>query len=412
MTRWRLWLLFFVLLIVASSGAFTAGVEAERSGLVPGSIHVEPTDITQQFSVFWQAWGLVHEHFVDRSTVSDQSLTYGAIQGMVDALGDTGHTRFLNPQEASFQMSDIAGKFDGIGAQIGERDGYPVVIAPLDGSPAEKAGIQAGDIIVQVNGERVSGLSIDKIVSMVRGPKGTAVTLTVIHTGQTALTEITVQRDTIQVHPVSWAMIPGTKLAHLRISEFSATTNQEVLAALREIRANGGQGLVVDVRNNPGGLLDQAVSVSSQFLSSGNVLIEQDAKGDRKPTSVIQGGQATDIPIAVLVNMGSASAAEIFAGAMQDQKRGQLVGDTTFGTGTVLTPFSLSDGSMLLLGTSQWLTPSGRQIWKQGVTPDVKVALPSGATPLTPAREKGMTEDQIRSNTDAQLLKAIEILSK
>lgn len=412
MFRWRQWLLLLFALLIVSSAAFTAGVEVERSGLMPGAVRVEPSDINQQFSVFWQAWELVHQHFVDRSAVSNQSLTYGAIQGMVDALGDTGHTRFLNPEEASFQLSDIAGKFDGIGAQIGERDGYPMIVSPLDGSPAEKAGIKAGDIIVQVNGQSVAGLSTDKIVSLVRGPKGTSVTLTVIHQGETALTDITVQRDTIQVHPVSWAMIPGTNVAHLRISEFSATANQELMDALKAIRAAGGQSVVLDVRNNPGGLLDQAVSVSSQFLTSGNVLVEQDANGERKPTPVLKGGQAPDIPMVVLVNLGSASAAEIFAGAMQDQKRAQLVGDTTFGTGTVLTPFSLSDGSMLLLGTSQWLTPSGRQIWKQGVTPDVKAPLPTGTTPLTPAREKGMTADQVRASNDTQLLKAVDLLAK
>ncbi len=412
MSHWRLWLSFLVVLVVVSGGAFTAGVEADRSGLVPGSVRVEPTDLNKQFSVFWQAWGLVHDNFVGRPKIDDQSLTYGAVQGMVDSLGDTGHTRFLNPQEASLQLTDIAGQFEGIGAQIGERDGYPLIIAPLDGSPAEKAGIQAGDVIVQVDGQSVSGLSIDKIVSMVRGPKGTTVKLTVIHPGQGTLTEIAVQRDTIQIHPISWTMLPGTKIAHLRITEFSATANQDLVGALKEIRSAGGQGVVVDVRNNPGGLLDQAVSVSSQFLSSGNVLVEENSKGERKPTRVTPGGQATDIPLVVLTNLGSASAAEIFAGAMQDQKRGQLVGDTTFGTGTVLTPFPLSDGSMLLLGTSQWLTPNGRQIWKQGVTPDVKVPLPAGVTPLTPAKEKGMTPDQLQASGDTQLLKAVELLTK
>lgn len=412
MGRWRQRLLALLILIAVAGSAFTAGIEAERSGVVPGAVRVEPPELVNQFSVFWQAWDLVHEHFVDRTALDSKSLTYGAIEGMLASLGDTGHTRFLNPEEAAFQTSDIAGQFEGIGAQLGQKDGYPVIVAPLDGSPAEKAGLQAGDIIVQVNGQPVAGASLDKVVGMVRGPEGTTVKLTIIHPGQSSLTEVTVQRAKIQVHAVSWATIPGTKLAHLRISQFTATTNQELVAAIKEIRAAGAQGLVVDVRSNPGGLLDQAVSVTSQFLSSGNVLVDQDAQGDRKPIPVQSGGQATDIPMVTLINLGTASAGEIFAGAIQDYRRGQLVGETTFGTGTVLSGFNLSDGSVLLLGTSEWLTPNGRQIWKQGIAPDVTVPLAPGIMPITPAKENGMTLEQLRSSGDAQLLKAMEILGK
>ncbi len=412
MSSFRRWLLLLFAFLIVSAGAFSAGIAVDRSGAIPGAVRVEPADMSDRFSVFWEAWSLVHDHFVDRSKLDDKTLTYGAVQGMVGALGDTGHTRFLDPQQASFEASDLAGSFEGIGAQLGEKDGYPVIIAPLDGSPAERAGIQAGDVIVQVDGQSVAGLSVDRVVSLVRGPKGTSVKLTIIHPGQSSLTEVTIQRETIQVHAVTWTMIPGTKVAHLRISQFTSTVNQELVAALKEIKGAGTEALVVDVRNNPGGVLEQAVAVTSQFLSSGYVLVEQDADGKRKPTSVTPGGQATDTPMTTLINLGSASAAEIFAGAIQDQKRGQVVGDTSFGTGTVLTPFPLSDGSVLFLGTSEWLTPGGRQIWKQGITPDVRVSLPTGVLPLTPAKEKGMTPEQVKSSGDAQVLKALEVLGK
>jgi carboxyl-terminal processing protease len=412
MSRLRPFLLSLFVLVVVASGAFAAGVAAERSGIAPGAVRVQPPELEDEFSVFWQTWQLVHENFVGRSTLDDDTLAGGAVDGLVASLGDTGHTRFLNPEEAAFQASEIAGEFEGIGAQMGMRDGYPVIVAPLDGSPAERAGLLAGDVIVEVNGQPVAGMSLDRIVAMVRGPKGTTVTLSVIHSGENSISEITVERDKIQVHPVSWIQIPGTQLGHLRISQFTATANQELVKAVREMRAAGIQGLVVDVRSNPGGLLDQAVSVTSQFLSSGYVLVEEDAQGNRKPTPVVPGGQATDLPMVTLIDLGTASAAEIFAGAMQDQKRGQVVGETSFGTGTVLTPFSLSDGSVLLLGTSQWLTPGGRQIWKQGIAPDVRVTTPAGAGHLTPARMRGMTPEQFRASGDAQLLKAVELLTQ
>ena len=398
----RQWLLALIALVMVASVAFSAGVAAERSGALPGSLRVQPPHLVQQFSVFWQAWGLVEDPFVDRSAIDPREMTYGAI----------GHTRFMTPEEAAMQSSDISGEFQGIGAELGQKDGYPIIVAPLDGSPAERAGIQAGDILVEVNGEPVAGMSLDRVVRMVRGPEGTEVTLTVVHPGQMSMTQITIVRAKIQVHPVSWTMVPGTDVAHLRISQFSANVGQEVVDALKQIRSSGAGALVVDVRSNTGGLLDQAKLVTSQFISSGDVLLEQDAEGNRKPHPVSPGGQATDLPLVVLVNRGTASAAEILAGAIQDHGRGQVVGETTFGTGTVLSSFPLSDGSALLLGTSQWLTPNGRQIWKQGITPDVTVALPVGTAPVLPRNEKDMAPEQLRSSGDAQLLKALETLGR
>ncbi len=412
MTRWPQWFLGTLVLLIVLGTGFTAGVAMERSSTLPGSLRTEPPDLTEQFSVFWQSWELVQHYFVDRSAVDPKEMTYGAIEGMLASLGDAGHTRFMTPEEAAFQSSDISGQFYGIGAELGQKDGYPVIVAPLDGSPAQAAGIQAGDIVVEVDGQTVSGMSLDRVVRMVRGPEGTTVTLKVIHPGQNSLTEIAIVRARIQIHPVSWAMIPGTTVAHLRLSQFTANAREEVVRALKELKAAGATALVLDVRSNTGGLLDQCEGVTSQFLASGNVLIERDANGNQKVHPVSPGGEATDIPLVVLVNRGTASAAEILAGAIQDNGRGQLVGETTFGTGTVLSTFRLSDGSALLLGTSEWLTPNGRQIWKQGVTPDVTVTLPPEAEPLVPRTEQAMSPEQLRSSSDAQVLKALELLEK
>jgi carboxyl-terminal processing protease len=205
-------------------------------------------------------------------------------------------------------------------------------------------------------------------------------------------------------------MIPGTDVALIRLNQFSANLNDELVAALDAAEAAGATRLVVDVRNNPGGLLVQAIEVTSQFLQEGNVLLQEDADGNRESFPVEANGVATDIPMVVLINRGSASSSEIFAGAIQDQQRGQVVGETTFGTGTVLRPFDLEDGSALLLGTSQWLTPNGRLIRKQGIEPDVIVDMPIGADLLSPLELREATVSNLLESEDAQLLKALELL--
>jgi carboxyl-terminal processing protease len=205
-------------------------------------------------------------------------------------------------------------------------------------------------------------------------------------------------------------MIPGSHIALLRLSQFSASANDDLTQAITQAKIAGATGLIVDVRNNPGGLLEQAIKVTSQFLKSGNVLRQEDAQGKRQDFPVEPDGQATDLPITVLVNRGTASAAEIFAGAIQDHQRGLVVGETTFGTGTVLEPFQLDDGSVLMLGTSQWLTPNGRLIRKQGIEPDITVKLPLGTDLLSPAELKKMSPGELSTSSDTQLLKALELL--
>jgi carboxyl-terminal processing protease len=293
---------------------------------------------------------------------------------------------------------------------LGEEQGFPIIVAPFDGSPAQKAGIKPGDVIVAVNGEEVTGLTLTEIAEKVRGPADSQVTLTLFRQEENRSLEITVTRGEITIPAVSWAMVPETQVAVIRLSQFSAQAKDEIVAAVAGAKAAGATGLVVDVRNNPGGLLDQAISVTSQFLPEGNVLLEEDADGNRTAYPVEAGGQATDLPLVVLVNPGTASSSEIFAGAVQDQQRGQVVGETTFGTGTVLQPYTLQDGSELLLGVKQWLTPNGRLIRNQGVQPDEVVELPLGSDLLTPLMFRDMSLEEIRTSQDTQLQKALELL--
>jgi carboxyl-terminal processing protease len=205
-------------------------------------------------------------------------------------------------------------------------------------------------------------------------------------------------------------MVPGSQVAVIRLSQFSANLDDNVIKAVGEAKAAGAEALILDVRNNPGGLLEQAIKVTSEFLKQGDVLLQEDAEGNREAFPVRKGGVATDIPVVVLVNRGSASSSEIFAGAIQDHKRGLVIGETSFGTGTVLRPFDLEDGSTLLLGTSQWLTPKGRLIRKQGIEPDLVVELPIGASYISPVDLKEMTVAELLSSEDTQFLKALETL--
>ncbi|MCB0062312.1 MAG: S41 family peptidase, partial [Caldilineaceae bacterium] len=289
-------------------------------------------------------------------------------------------------------------------------DGLPIIVAPFDGSPAAQAGVKAGDIIVNVDGEDVSGLSISAIAEKIRGPEGTEVTLTLFRRATEESLDITIVRGEINIPAVDWTMIPETKIGLLRLTRFSANAKDEVVDALDKMEGAGAEGLIVDLRNNPGGLLTQAVSVTSQFLTDGNVLQQEDAQGNREPFPVEPGGVAPTIPMVVLTNPGTASSSEIFAGAIQDHKRGMVIGETTFGTGTVLQTYGLSDGSALLLGTSQWLTADGRLIRKQGITPDMVVELGPDGQLLSPNEVEEMTQSELAASGDAQLLAALKEL--
>lgn len=370
-----------------------------------------PTDATAEFQLMGEAWSTVHRVYVDRTALEPQVLTYGAIGGMVDALGDTGHSRFLTPQMVQLQHSALQGEYEGIGAYVEVKDGHVVIMAPMDNSPAQRAGLRPGAVILKVDGENVANLRLDEVVGRILGPAGTQVTLTVLNpkTGNTR--DVTLERAKITIDNVTWQRLPGTTIAHVRITAFNQGVAQDLAETLDEIQRQELTGVILDLRSDPGGLLGEAVETASQFLEGGNVLLEKDAQGQITSVPVQPGGQAVDIPMVVLVDQGTASAAEIVAGALQDAGRATVVGETTFGTGTVLQEFPLSDGSVLLLAVQEWLTPKGRVIWHQGLDPDITVALPSDAEPLLPLTERDLTAEQLRDSGDAQLLRALDLLA-
>jgi carboxyl-terminal processing protease len=386
-----------------------AGILVDRQVL---TAHAQTSEQTTglDLGLIREAWDTVSRVYVDNSAKQTKPVTYGAISGMVSALGDTGHSTFLTPEMVKAQQDYVRGQFEGIGAQVESKNGRVVIIAPMDNSPAQKAGIKPGDAILKVNGEDVSGLPLELVVSKILGPAGTPVTLTLLDPNTNQSRDITLVRARIVLNNVTWNQLPGTTIAHLRIVGFSQGVSQQLRQSLTEMKKQGVTSVILDLRNNPGGLLDQAVGTASEFLASGDVLLEKDAHGQIRHVKVRSGGVATDMSLVVLVNNGSASASEIVAGALQDANRAQLVGETTFGTGTVLGQFSLSDGSALMLATEEWLTPKGRVIWHKGIEPDKTVKLSSGAISLTPETERNMTAEQLRTSSDLQLLEAMDLL--
>jgi len=389
---------------------FIGGAWTEHQTLFLGG-SVLPTS-NQNIGLIEEAWNIVEKNYVDRTALKPTQMTYGAISGMVDSLGDTGHSTFLSPEMVKEEQNFTQGQFEGVGLEIQNKDGKIVIVAPIDGSPAQKAGLHAGDIILKVNGVDVSGLPVGQVANQVLGPAGTQVTLTIQDPNTAETHDVTIQRAQINLQNVTWHMLPGTTIAHLRLAGFSQGVTQDLQQALQEIQAQGGTGLILDLRNNPGGLLSEAVGVASQFLTEGNVLLVKNAQGEVKPLPVETGGVAPTIPMVVLINGGTASAAEIVSGALQDAHRAELVGETTFGTGTVLNEFPLSDGSALSLAIEEWLTPNGGSIWHHGISPDIQVSLPANITPLVPEAEQGLTSNQLTASGDDQLLRAVEILGQ
>jgi carboxyl-terminal processing protease len=397
--------LTFVLLLLA---AFGAGVLAERNGLLPASVPT-PQGLGRTFS---EAWQLVQKYYVDRGAVQPEAMTRGAIEGMLASLGDTGHTTYLSAEEVKRMDTALKGELDGIGARVSMRKHRPTIVGTIPGSPARAAGLEAGDVLLQVDGKDVGELPLDRIVEMVRGKPGTTVHVRVVRSGRSQPLDFDIERAKVDVPSVSWHMLPGVPVAHLAIESFGEQTDAQVKAAVADARKHGARGLLLDLRGNPGGLKKQAVAVTSEFLKDGIVFIEQDAQGRRQEIPVVAGGVATDIPVTVLIDEGTASSAEIFAGALQDHKRGKLVGTHTFGTGTVLEPFTLSDGSAVLLAVSEWLTPSGQVIWHKGIQPDVVVTLPEDAKILLPEEEDKLTAEELSNSSDKQLLKGLELLKE
>jgi carboxyl-terminal processing protease len=322
-----------------------------------------------------------------------RELTYGAINGLTFQLDDD-YTYLRTPEQAAFFNESLEGSFEGIGAQVSEAEGGGVrIVEPFEGQPAWKAGLRRGDIILAVDGVDITTMTLQDAISLIRGPKGSEVTLTVKSEAQEPR-DVTLTRDRISVPAVSFEM-RDDGIAYLRLGEFSSPAAKQVQEALDSLLAENPTGLVLDLRGNPGGFLRTAVDITSQFVGEGPIVIERFKDGSEEVFEASRGGSALDIPLVVLVNEGSASASEILAGAVQDTGRGILVGETTFGKGSVQVPSELSDGSVLSITTARWFTPNDRLIHGEGLDPDIAVE---------------RTEEDFEAERDPQLDAAIEYL--
>jgi carboxyl-terminal processing protease len=370
----------------------------------------ETAEICAKFSNFWKVWNIAEAQFLDPQAIEPDQMIAGAINGMLDTLNDRGHTRYNTAEEYQQERQEQQGRYEGIGAYINQIGDIPAITAPIEGSPAEKAGVRAGDLILQINGEDTQGMTVDDVVDRVRGEPGTSVTLKLRHLDEETPVEITITRAAITVPAVTWNMLPGN-VAHIRLSQFSQNAKTEMQQALAEAKKAGAQKLILDVRNNPGGLLDQAIGVTSQFLPEGEVVLRiRDRDGNEDVYEANESDPELNMPMVVLINGGSASSSEIFAGALQDHGRATIIGTQTIGLGTVLTPIPLDDGSAVYMGTSEWLTPNSRKIRHEGVTADVTVSLPSGVVALTPSAERKLSDSEILQTKDTQLQRALGLL--
>jgi carboxyl-terminal processing protease len=393
-------LVLLVLVLATGFGAYMVGRSQS-----PATLDEEDR---KSVALYAEALDTVRNNYVDQKDIDPKNETYGAIEGMLDSLGDDGHTRFLTPEQRKQNDQSLSGTYVGIGVQLEEKNGEVVVAAPIDGSPAEEAGISSDDVLLAVDGESVRGDEVSEVVEKVKGPEGTSVEVTLRHDGERRTYEL--QRAEIDSPVASWALIPGTNVGLVLLSSFSDDSAQELQNAFEEAKAAGARRFILDLRNNPGGRLDQAVEMAGYFLEPESVVyIRKDASGEREEIKVEGDPESTEAPLAVVVDGGTASSAEILAGTLRDNDRAPVVGETTFGTGTVLSEFVLSDGSSILLGVAEWLTPDGDFIRNTGITPDLRVPLPEGTEPLTPVDARDLSRDEILGK-DAQLRTAYEEL--
>jgi len=389
-----------VVLLSVMSGVvgFVVGGGGEEDG--GGVATTEPSD-NADFGILDEIYNVIREDFVDQSAVDQQALRQGAIDGVIEALNDA-HTIYIDPESYALGVDIISGEFQGIGARVRQdaATGEIVIVAPFRDSPAEIAGIRSGDVVLAVDGESTQGWTDDEAVRRIRGPEGTEVTLSVRHSnGETE--DITVTRDTIVIPTVFTRPLEDadgnvvSDLAYVELEQITEKTVPDLRTTVADMSDQGYRGIVLDLRRNPGGSLSATIDVADLFLEDGRILTQVDREGNETTYDAHPGDAGEDIPLVILVGPGSASGAEVIAGALRDHQRAILVGETTFGKGSVNHLRELSDGGAIYITIARWLTPNGEQIEGIGLAPDIQV---------TPS------EEDIEADRDVQLYRAIDYL--
>jgi carboxyl-terminal processing protease len=381
---------------IAAQSPLALGLGENQSANEPHTQAATPADLEELFAPFWQTWELVEGEYVDQP-VDNEIMMRGAIQGMLEALGDD-HTSYLDPEMFERSTAELEGdEYEGIGAWVDITGEYLTIISPMPGSPAEEAGLKPNDKVIAVDGEDMTGVDGEAVRQQVLGPRGTTVILTIQREGMEEPFDVEIKRASIVV-PTVESKIVDENIAYVRLYTFGADTGKDLRDALDELLAQDPDGLILDLRFNGGGYLDTAIEVVSEFIGDGIVMYEEYGDGTRIEFEAKPGGLATEIPLVVMINEGSASASEIVAGAIQDRGRGELVGATTFGKGSVQTYQPLiNDQGAVRVTIARWLTPDGRQIMSVGLEPDYIIVI---------------TEENFDPDLDLQLEKAIEVLTQ
>lgn len=386
-----------VFLIIGIVGGYVFGINRFK---VNSKLQITkgdaPTSQSADYNLLWDALDELNSKYVDRP-LDQQKLMYGAVSGLVAAAGDP-YTVFFDPTTAKDFADQLKGTFDGIGAEVGVKNDQIVVIAPLEDTPAEKAGVAAGDAILAINAESTAGMTIDQAVNKIRGQAGTDVTLTILHQGKRQAQDIKITRAQINVKSVKYAQqqVNGKKIAVITLSQFGDDTRNLFEQAVSQILANGDTGIILDLRNDPGGYLETAVDVASNWVDAGSAVVKEvDYKGDTDTYKASGINRLKGIKTVVLVNGGSASASEILSGSLQDYGLATLVGEKTFGKGSVQQLDDLKGGSQIKITVAKWFTPKDRGINKIGLEPDIKVE---------------RTADDVNAGRDPQMDKALELL--
>lgn len=337
------------------------------------------SSVSVDFGTFWQAWSTLDQYYLRAASSTPQDRVYGAIKGMVQSAGDP-YTEFFNPKESKQFQSEVQGNFGGIGAEIGMKESQIVVIAPLKNSPAEHAGLRSGDMIVKINSSSTENLTVDEAVSLIRGPEGSKVTLNVFRQGWNQTKDFSIVRQNIQVPTLDFSM--KGDIAHIQLYEFNANAPALFAEAVRQVQVNHAKGIVLDLRDDPGGYLDVAVDIAGWLLPRNTLVVSEESRSGSADKLYSSGdGTLDNLPIVVLVNGGSASAAEILAGTLRDNRHAELVGTQSFGKGTVQEVVPLRDDSTLKVTIAHWVLPSGKILENGGLKPDVTVQQPDQPTP-------------------------------
>ena len=367
---------YIIIFIFIVFGAFWGGFfTAKHYGVLPDNLLNFQSNFFsgQNLTLFWEAWQAVSNKFIDREKIDQKKAFYGALQGMVKSIGDD-YTEFYSPQEAKIFNEDISGSFEGVGMEITVRRGIITVVSPLEDTPAWRAGIKSGDLILKINNEDATNLKLEEAVMRIRGPKGTKVILTIMREDFKEPKDIEIVRDVIVVHAVKFKMLENN-IGYIKILNFGKNSVPEFYNAINDLLTKGANKLILDLRNNPGGFLESAVIISSWFLPKGDKVVIEDF-GGKSPQRIHRSlgpGILSNLPLVVLVNRGSASASEILAGALRDNLNVKILGEKTFGKGSVQEVVNLSDGSLVKVTVARWLTPKGKLIEGKGINPDIEI---------------------------------------